>query len=286
MTKLEQMVELAMQLGAQHLAAYGAAKSRHDYTQRQLMACLILKAYLKTTYRGVLEVLATSEVLRQRLGFTDKLPHYTTLQKFSARAQVQEIADAMLARLGAAAQTGAQRAGRRVSAALDATGLEKTVASAHYISRRGQARHRWVKVSTAVLLGSLLPVGLVVDWGPSNDKRQAAEVLGKTFAAVAPARLYADAGYDAEWLHVRAHAHGAESLIRPARQRADGTRGGHWRSRMTAEHLRARGYGQRWQVESFFSALKRKFGSTLNSRNPAQLIKEATLRVLTYAIHR
>ena len=55
---------------------------------------------------------------------------------------------------------------------------------------------------------------------------------------------------------------------------------------MTAEHLRARGYGQRWQVESFFSALKRKFGSTLTSRNPAQLLKEATLRVLAYALHR
>ena len=40
MTKLEQIAELAMQLGARHLAAYGAAKSRHDYTQRQLLACL------------------------------------------------------------------------------------------------------------------------------------------------------------------------------------------------------------------------------------------------------
>ena len=286
MTNIEKVVELAMQLGGRHLAPYGAAKSRHDFTQRQLMACLILKTYLKTTYRGVLEVLATSEVLRQRLGLGDKLPHYTTLQKFSARAQVQEIAAAILAQLGGLAEAAALRQGRRVSAAVDSTGLEKTVASAHYTSRSGRARHRWVKVSTAVLLGSLLPVGLVVDWGPSNDKRQVAEVLGQTWAAVTPARLHADAGDDAEWLHVRAHRQGAESLIRPARARADGTRGGYWRSRMTPEHLRARGYGQRWQVESFFSALKRKLGSTLTSRTPAQLLKEATLRVLAYALHR
>ena len=286
MTNIEKVTELAMQLGARHLAAYGAAKSRHDFTQRQLMACLILKAYLKTTYRGVLEILATSEGLRQRLGFTDKLPHYTTLQKFSARSQVQAIAAAILAELGGAAEAAARREGLRVSAAVDATGLEQTGASAHYVSRSGRVRRRYVKVSTAVLLGSLLPVGLVVGWGPSNDKGQVAEVLGQTWAAVTPARLYADAGYDAEWLHVRAHRHGAESLIRPARSRADGTRGGYWRSRMTPGHLRARGYGQRWQVESFFSALKRKLGSTLASRNPAQLLKEATLKVLAYALHR
>lgn len=78
------------------MADYGATRSRHDFTQRQLMACLILRAYLKTTYRGVLELLAVSPKLRQVLGLQDKLPHYTTLQKFSARSQVSAIADAMI----------------------------------------------------------------------------------------------------------------------------------------------------------------------------------------------
>lgn len=52
------------------------------------MACLILRAYTKTTYRGVLELLASSPNLREALGMPDKLPHYPTLQKFSARSQV------------------------------------------------------------------------------------------------------------------------------------------------------------------------------------------------------
>ena len=42
-----------MQLGSRHLADYGAVRSRYDFTQRQLMARLILRAYTKTTYRGV-----------------------------------------------------------------------------------------------------------------------------------------------------------------------------------------------------------------------------------------
>jgi len=51
------VAELAMRLSQRHLADYGAVTSRHDFTQRQLLSCLILRAYLKTTYRGVLEVL-------------------------------------------------------------------------------------------------------------------------------------------------------------------------------------------------------------------------------------
>lgn len=46
------VAKLAMALGRRRLATYGSVRSRHDFTQPQLMACLILRAYLKTTYRG------------------------------------------------------------------------------------------------------------------------------------------------------------------------------------------------------------------------------------------
>ena len=131
---VERVAELAMRLGGRHLADYGSARSRHDFTQRQLMACLILRAYLKTTYRGVLELLAVSPNLREALGMPDKLPHYTTLQKFSARSQVLAIADAMIRTIGRAA--GAPKFAK-TSAAMDATGLETTTASAHFQSRAG-----------------------------------------------------------------------------------------------------------------------------------------------------
>src|ERR1700677_4590949 len=78
------VAELAMKLGGRHLADYGATTSRKDFTQRQLMTCLILRAYLKTTYRGLLDILEVSPRLREAMGLSDKLPHYTTLQKFSA----------------------------------------------------------------------------------------------------------------------------------------------------------------------------------------------------------
>jgi hypothetical protein len=39
-----QVAELAMKFGERYLVGYGAARSRHDFTQRQLMACLILRS--------------------------------------------------------------------------------------------------------------------------------------------------------------------------------------------------------------------------------------------------
>src|SRR5580698_5245660 len=133
---IEQVAALAMQLGARHLSDYGANTSRHDFTQRQLMACLILRAYTKTTYRGLLELLAVSPSLRQELALTDKLPHYSTLAKFSERSQVLEIADAMIGTIGQASFKARPA---------------PTAASAHFQCRRGGQRRKWIKVSTIIL---------------------------------------------------------------------------------------------------------------------------------------
>lgn len=289
-TKLERVASLAMGLGQRHLADYGAVRSRHDFTQRQLMACLILRAYLKTTYRGLLDLLAGHSRLRATLGLEEKLPHFTTLQKFSARSEVLEIADAMISQIGQWALRQEKKAGKRVAVAMDATGMETTMASAHFATRAGHTRRRWAKLSLTVVCGSLLPLGLVMDFGPTNDKCQAFALLEKSFThGVSPGRplLYADAGYDADWIHELCRGEWkVESIIKPVCHKKDGTLGGTWRSAMTKEHLRQRSYGKRWQVESFISGLKRTTGSALSARTDSNLLKEAAIRVLAYTLNR
>jgi hypothetical protein len=282
---IEAVADLAMKLSQPHLADYGANTSRHDFTQRQLMSCLVLRAYLKTTYRGLIEVLAVSSALRQRLGLGDKLPHYTTLQKFSARSQVLAIAQKLIAAIGKAA---AAQSPERATAAMDSTGLELTTASAYFQSRRGKGTvKKWVKVSVMVFCGNLLPLALEVSMGPRNDCTQVPGLLAQAQAVAQPQRLYADAGYDAEWIHQHCREQWqVESIIKPITRRADGQRNGKYRAQMSEEHLRQRGYGQRWAVESFFSALKRTMGSALRARRPDQMIAEATFRVLAYTLRR
>lgn len=283
LTGIEAVARLAMRVSQSHLADYGATTSRHDFTQRQLLSCLIVRAYLKTTYRGLLEFLKISPSLRRELGLEDKLPHYTTLQKFSTRSQVLEIVQILIARVGTAA---IEQSAHPV-AAMDSTGLATTTASAYFQSRQGKKRRGWAKVSVIVLCGSLLPLALVVDRGPSNDRVQVPELLRQGQAVGPIETLYADAGYDAEWIHAQCREEwGVESLIKPNGQRADGRRNGRWRAQMSPEHLKERQFGRRWGVETFFSGLKRMMGAALNARTHAQQLAEAAIKVLAYALHR
>jgi hypothetical protein len=278
------VARLAMRLGKDHLSDYGAVTSRKDFTQRQLMACLVLRAYLKTTYRGLIEILETSEALRTELGMKDKLPHYSTLAKFCERSAVLEILGAMLQRLG---QASLRQEAQPV--AIDATGLETSTASAHFVTRSKKERKKWVKLSVAVLTTSLMPLGAVLDWGPNNDKCQVWPLLQQSLSGpIKPSKLYADAGYDAEWVHgvCREEFGIASTVIKPARCAKDGSRRGEYRSQMSPEYLQTQRYGLRWKIESYMSALKRTTGSTLLSRKPANLLKEAAFKVLAYALNR
>jgi hypothetical protein len=281
---VERIADMAMRLGQRYLADYGATRSRHDFTQRQLMTCLILRVYLKTTYRGVLDLLATSNTLRERMGMTDKLPHFTTLQKFSTRSQVLAIAQKLVAEIG---QQAVAQAPEQPELAMDATGLARTTVSDYFTSRRGRKFRRWVKVAVVVVTGSLLPVALAIDLKPTHDCVQARTLLAQTQAVVQPAKLYADAGYDAEWIHEHCREQwGVASIIPAVPRRADGTAGGKWRAQMTPDYVRQQGYNRRWSVESFFSGLKRTIGSSLSARRPDQMLAEAALKVLAYALRR
>ncbi|RIK62986.1 MAG: hypothetical protein DCC65_16745, partial [Planctomycetota bacterium] len=71
---------LSMKTAGRCLLPYGHPKSPHKFTQRQLMTCLVLRAYTKTTYRGVIELLEASGQLR-RILCMERLPHYSTLKK-------------------------------------------------------------------------------------------------------------------------------------------------------------------------------------------------------------
>ncbi len=66
----------ALAVGRAALPPYGSRFSRHDYTQPQLFALLVLKQFLRTDYRGLVVVAAEWRDLRHALGLR-KVPHTT-----------------------------------------------------------------------------------------------------------------------------------------------------------------------------------------------------------------
>jgi hypothetical protein len=71
-------------IGTQALRRYAHRFSPKLYTQAQLFACLVLKTFLKTDYRGVVSHLRDHSDLRLCLAL-QTVPHFTTLHKASKR---------------------------------------------------------------------------------------------------------------------------------------------------------------------------------------------------------
>src|SRR4051812_31710453 len=77
------------------LRPYSHRFSPHRYTQPQLFACLVLKAFFRTDYRGIAQFLTDLGDLRRTVGLTH-VPHYTTLQKASRRLLARKHARRLL----------------------------------------------------------------------------------------------------------------------------------------------------------------------------------------------
>jgi hypothetical protein len=72
------LARMALRVARDALPAYSSKRSRKDYTQHQLFAILVLKQFLQTDYRGIIELLRDWSDLRRILQLRG-LPHYSTL---------------------------------------------------------------------------------------------------------------------------------------------------------------------------------------------------------------
>src|SRR4051794_6524753 len=85
----------ALAAGEGGLRRYGHKFSPKVYTQPQLFACLVLKVFFKTDYRGVTVLLEEWPDLAGAVGL-GRVPHWTTLQKACRRLLTLRRADRLL----------------------------------------------------------------------------------------------------------------------------------------------------------------------------------------------
>lgn len=274
--EIVRIVRLALRLARRRLSDYAHVNSPKKFTQPQLFACLILKAHLGCTYRKTEELLILMPAVRESIGLGE-VPRFTTLQMFADRPEIMALIDGVLASIGRAVSRH-----RPQDAAADGTGLETTSASAHFVSRSGRRRTKFVKLMIGVLCASVIPTALVVDWGPSNDMRQAWALREKMRAACKPVVLWGDGAFDCEaWHRANWEEWGVPSYAPTTVRSAGGHVNGFYRH---AFQVAIKEYGRRWMCESVNSAIKRISGSTLRSRKQNTLFAEAALKVAAYAI--
>ena len=97
--------------------------------------------------------------------------------------------------------------------------------------------------------------------------------------------LLADAGYDAEWVHCLAREDlGIRTIIPPKIGRpTDKAPTGYYR-RVMSQRIHLTSYGQRWQVETTISMIKRRLGSAVNARSYWSQCRALMLKAVTHNI--
>jgi hypothetical protein len=175
----------------------------------------------------------------------------------------------------------------RPEASIDSTGLESNFVSRHFLMRQGkhtQRYRRWTKLTLVCHNASHLIAAGFVSTGPSNDCPYLMPAVSQAVTNLPIDQLLGDAGYDAEANHKFCRQHlGIRSTVIAINSRYNkgGQLTGHYRNQMK-NNFPKRKFGQRWQVESVMSRMKRRLGYALRGRTNESRSAECGLRVLTY----
>ena len=195
----------ALAVARRSLPAYSHRFSPKTYTLHQLFACLVLKQFLKTDYRGVVAHLKDCPDLVAALELKC-VPHFTTLQKRARKLLASASARRLLDR---SVRQHMQRKLRVHSAAVDSTGLECTCASAYFVRRRERVGkpwkkveyHRFAKLSVVCDVTDHFILAFDAGRGPKPDVAEFRPLVSDALTRVRLSQIVADAGYDSEPNH-------------------------------------------------------------------------------------
>lgn len=274
------------------LPAYSHRCSPKRFTQHQLFVCLVLKAFFKTDYRGIAAILADSPDLCRSFELVI-VPHYTTIQKASKRLLKKSNAENLLTRTIQRAVRQKILKKRVRLAAIDGTGFQSHHVSSYFVKRREKCGDHWQrttyrhfpKVGLLADCHSHLIICVAPGRGPGPDIIHWRTALYDSLGRVRIGTLLADAGYDSEGSHVFARRLlGCRTLIPPLiGRRTSKPPSGYWRRRMSQRFDKAK-YGQRWQVETVNSMIKRRQGEALGATSYWSQCREMFLRAIVHNV--
>ena len=281
----------ALVVGTQALRPYAHRNSPKKYTQPQLFACLVLKTFFKTDYRGLEQLLADLPDLAQALRL-EQVPHFTTLQKAAGRLLKLRRADRLLT---ATVRLCLKRRTVVCRAALDSTGFQCGHASSYYVRRRSRdgksyqhtTYRRFSKLELAVECSSHVVIGAIPRRGPRVDTDRFVPLLENALRRVRLLTALADAGYDSEPNHRHAREQRQVKSFIPATagRPTDKPPTGRYRRQMKQRLNKDYGkYGQRWQVETAIAMIKGRLGSVVHARSYWSQCRELMLLAVTHNI--
>ena len=279
----------ALKVARSSLRAHRHKNSPKKFTQHQLFACLVLKNFLRTDYRGLVEYLVDCQSLCEAIEL-GSVPHFTTLQKAAKRLLVNKTTQKLLDKT---VQLQMQRRTCVKEAAIDSTGLNATSASAYFVKRRSTKKSPWKtmtyrrfpKLGVVTDVANHFIIACGTGKGPCPDVSEFKGLIQQAAGRVKIKIVLADAGYDSESNHQFAREElKLRTIIPPKHGRPTSKPAkGRYRRLMQTRFDKEK-YRKRAQVETVMSMIKRRQGSYCKGKTYWSRCRELNLMVLTHNI--
>ena len=274
------VLDLAKQLlQIAQIPLHGSKHSQKTFTQHQLFQLLVLKSYEQKGYEKFEEYLKTATVVTEHLKL-NRIPHYTTLQKFAQRQNIQQLEKLLLRFVDLAPK-------KPKELGTDATSIRSHYASEHYEKRIGRSEKKkdYFKANFVYDLVNQVIVAVKMRGKARGDLRDMMVLFKKT-KAIPYRKFFADKAYDAEWFHEIIFLSGRTSWIHLKNESKPVHRTqGQYRKHMKRRQKNSQ-KGKRSLCESVNSALKRLFGAFLHARSLTAKKIEFLFKIITYNLDR
>lgn len=279
--------------------SYSCKFSRKDFTQPQLFACLVVREHQKQSYRGIEALLKDSPNWCKQIGMKKVPDHNTLCRAFHALmdgSRVGRLMDRLARWMSLEKALG-------FTCAIDSTLYDTHHRSRHYEQRcrhystgdknhanlrRSRSARRTPKLSLSIDTRSHVILAAHARTGMGSDAPDFVRLLRESKRRRTNIRTaLADAGYDSHRNHeVSRNELKIRSWIKTGVGRRSARPPASRYRRMMKKKLsgsqKGKPYGQRAQVETVNSMMKRNLGDSLRARSPKARRQEQMLRVLTH----
>lgn len=263
-SRLIRFSELCLGVVEKAVSEYSSKYSRKDYTQWQLMTLCCLMQKYKRKYRDFVEILEVATKLQEFLGL-DKIPHFTTLNKFFLRMKSKVLAIMLQASSGKSSG----------DTSIDSVSFDRRHASRSY-TERAKMRIKSLKSTPVVDIGTQKILERHNTTTRKHDSQIMLPLVKKTRQRHKIKSVRGDCGYDDKKIRKSLRKNRIRPLIKhrefKSLQKA-------WNKRMNKKD-----YGQRWKSETVNSVVKRKYGDDVSSKKWNIQFKELDLRYFVYNI--
>ncbi len=179
--------------------------------------------------------------------------------------------------------------GKPVDCAIDSTGFKITIRGDYLGTKWKKARRGWSKLHAVISVNDVWVISFAITDEHVHDAKAGKELLTSVKDRIK--RIFGDKGYDSKSIY---NTFGENTIIPPRKNASTRSRGSPSRARIVRQIRRtsenewkeAVDYGKRWNVEIYFSGLKRTMGEVIKAVRPDYIAQEIALKVHYYNILR